>query len=207
MLLNKSINSYWLIYLLMTLLYIISIPIYAEESIGYVGFVSGRVDVLKSGKLPAIKLKKTDKVYEMDVVRTKSRSNVEIQFNDGNLIKITQRSRIELTSYKKDNRVILLPRGRLQAIVNKVKNSDKLVANRYFEIHTPSAVLGVRGTNFFVFQEKHLTKLLVKEGLVYSYNKKFPNDQVLVNAGNALSIYKSQLPTAPILSRNLTYMR
>jgi len=211
---NKLISSYWQIYLLIILSCIILTPVYAAKSVGYVSFISGRVDVFKRGKLPAIKLKKRARVYETDVVRTKSRSNVEIQFNDGNRIRINQRSRIDLKSYKTDNRVILLPRGRVQVIVKKVKIrdkirnkisnkignkiGDKIVTKRFFEVHTPSSVLGVRGTNFFVFQEKYLTKLLVKEGLVYSYNKKFPKQQVLVDAGKALSIYQSELPTTPI---------
>jgi hypothetical protein len=42
--------------------------------------------------------------------------------------------------------------------------------NRY-EVHTPTAVCGVRGTDFFMYYEKGESGATFKEGFGYGYNK------------------------------------
>ena len=62
--------------------------------------------------------------------------------------------------------VIRLSRGQVKAIVDK--NVAKRIslapdANR-FEIQTPNAVAGVRGTEFFVAYDRNVTTVLLRRG-------------------------------------------
>ena len=180
-------------YLLFIFSIVISIQSYAkaEEAIGKFSYVEGTVDVLRGGSMPAISVKVGDPVFVKDIIRTKSGSRAELTFVDGNILRIAQRSRIDISEYVteegKGSAVIRLPRGKVQAIVpeERVKRiSISPKANR-FEIHTPNAVAGVRGTDYFVFYDKNITGVVVRTGNVYLYNPKFPDVVITVTPGNS----------------------
>jgi hypothetical protein len=174
----------------------------AAEAIGKFTHVEGRVDVLKEGKLPAITAKVGDTVSVKDIIRTKSDSKAEVAFNDGNILKLAQRSRIDISEYAFDGvnkAVINLPRGKVESAV------DKRVVNRIaaspdankFEIRTPVAVAGVRGTDYFVFHDRNVTGVLVKDGVVETYNPKFPEVKVTVTAGQITTVAENKPPAPP----------
>lgn len=175
----------------------------AEEAVGKFTYVEGQVDLLKGGGLPAVSVKVGDPVYVKDIVRTKSDSKAEITFVDNSVLRIGQRSRIDVSEYGVEegrrHAVIRLPRGKVQAIVpeERVKRiSISPEANR-FEIHTPNAVAGVRGTDYFVFQERNVTGIFVLDGTVCVYNHKFMKDIVCVPLGYMTFIDPYQRPLTP----------
>ena len=53
-------------------------------------------DVMPGGKLPAVAAREGTQVQSGDFVRTKSNSRAELTFNDGSVVKIAQRSRIDV---------------------------------------------------------------------------------------------------------------
>ncbi|MFO0753510.1 MAG: Ig-like domain-containing protein [Thermodesulfovibrionales bacterium] len=92
----------------------------------------------------------------------------------------------------------MLPRGKLQAVVNKdmAKKVGLKEGNR-FEVHTPNAVAGVRGTDFFVYHNRNVTGVLVREGTVYAYNPALPKMVVNVPAGTVTTILPKNAPQPP----------
>ncbi|MCM8788299.1 MAG: FecR family protein [Candidatus Omnitrophica bacterium] len=178
--------------------------LFAQE-VGKLTAVEGRVDIIQQGKLPAIEAKLNQSVYLKDIIRTKTDSRAEITFKDGSVIKIAQRSRVDISEYLTDGgglkAQILLQRGRLGAYVpagsvEKIKSSPK--ANR-FEIKTPVAVAGVRGTNFIVSHYvNEATTVLVISGIVYSYNLNFPENIVGLRDGEMTVIKEKTPPTPPV---------
>lgn len=175
----------------------------STEAIGKFTHVEGRVDALRGGSLPAAPVKVEDPVFLKDIIRTKSDSKAEITFTDNSLLRIAQRSRIDVSEYiveeGRRSAVIKLPRGKVEAIVpeERVKRiSISPEANR-FEIHTPNAVAGVRGTDFFVFQERDTTGVFVVYGTVCVYNHRFAKDVVCVPAGHLTFIDALQRPISP----------
>ena len=184
----------------------------AAEPAGRFTFVEGRVDLLAGGALPASAVKVGDPVYVKDIIRTKSDSKAEITFEDNSMLRIAQRSRIDISEYiteaGKRSTVIRLPRGNVQAIVPQetVKPiSISPEANR-FEIHTPNAVAGVRGTEFFVFQENNFTGVFVTEGIACVQNPRFLTDMVCVPAGFMTLVDELRRPQPPRRATN-TEMR
>lgn len=171
----------------------------AAERIGAFSKVEGQVDVMRGGALPAVAAKAGDPVHVGDFIRTKTNARAEVTFSDGNLLKIAQRSRIDISEYlaagSGDSRKFNLPRGKVQAVVTKGSPTGK-TANR-FEIHTPNAVAGVRGTEFFVFHDRNVTGILVKEGSVYAFNPKVPKNVVTIPAGTVTTVSEKGAPQSP----------
>jgi len=186
-----------------------SVASQAAEAIGRLTAVAGRVDILRGGRLPAIAARKGDAVFEKDFVRTKSRSRAEIRFSDGNVIRIAPRSRIDVSEYavKRDRRSFRLSRGRIEAVVTKATATSR--SPRRFEISTPNAVAGVRGTWYFVYFDNNATGVAVKEGVVYVYNLQHPEQMVELPAGFSTLIRNGNPPdpSRPATQGELTLVR
>lgn len=176
-------------------------PAEGAEAVGSFTRVEGRVDVIRGGAA-ALAVKKGDPVFVKDIVRTKSDSKAEIVFSDGNILRLAQRTRIDVSEYTTDSantrEVIKLPRGKVEAVV-ETKIAQRVAvspqANR-FEIHTPNAVTGVRGTRYFVFHFV-FTGVLVKDGTVGVYNPKIPTVVVPVRAGTFTTVSANNPPEIP----------
>ena len=179
-------------------------PCGAAESVGKFTKVEGTVDILRGGNLPAISVKVGDAVWVKDVIRTKSNALAEILFIDGNTIKIAQRSRIDISEYlaeeNRSSEILKLQRGRVEAIVPD-KNAKRISVSpkaHKFEIHTPCAVTGVRGTRYWTYQWENCANIAVQEGTVYVYNPQFPDKVVEVPAGKMTKACEGSPPIQPI---------
>ncbi|MBI4844448.1 MAG: FecR domain-containing protein [Nitrospirae bacterium] len=135
----------------------------ASEAVGKFTAVEGKVDVLSGGSLPARPAVVGDDVYLKDAVRTKSGSSARILFNDGNVLTIEQRSRIDISEYftgGSSKGIIKLSRGRVNADVRKDVLKDTGGEAKKFEIHTPTAVAGVRGTCYAVSHVNNISYVI-----------------------------------------------
>jgi hypothetical protein len=154
----------------------------ADARVGVFAAVEGTVSVLRAGKLPSEDVKVGAPVYEGDAVRTKRLSKAEISMKDGSVLNIAESTRIDISLYKTDEAVsksvITLPRGSVRAVVSKRVTSRIEAAPdvNHFEIHTPNAVTGVRGTdeNVGFNVPRQETTTIVHEGRVEFYNKANP---------------------------------
>lgn len=206
---TKRINHYLLSFAFLLLTFTVCCLLYtayaeAAVEIGKVTQIEGRVDILREGKLPAALARLGDSVFVKDVIRTKSSSKAEITFNDATILKVAQRSRIDISEYLIDGggvskAVIDMSRGKVKADVSKtiVAQITKSPKANKFEIRTPNAVAGVRGTDFFVFHSANSTGVLVTEGKVETYNPKFPDVKVEVIAGQITNVTDNKPPTRP----------
>jgi hypothetical protein len=175
----------------------------AADTIGKFTFVTGTVDVLRAGTLPAVSAKMHDPVMLKDVIRTKSNARAEITLHDNTIVRIAQRSRIDMSEYVSTDTLtrclIELPRGMVQSIVEKGKAqriSSSPDANT-FQIRTPNAVAGVRGTDFFVAYDSDVTTVLLQEGNVCVFNQKIPGKVVCLPPGFIVTITGEQPPDQP----------
>ena len=157
--------------------------------IGKVTLVQGRVDVLKAGRNVAAPVSLGAAVDLGDIYRAKRNGRAEITFTNKNLMRIAPGTRIEITRYSvegdKSSTVARLYRGRVQAIGadDFIKRAASFAEGNRFEVHTPNAVAGIRGTNMVVFFEKGATGALFVSGRGYMYNPQQPTQIVLIVAG------------------------
>jgi hypothetical protein len=201
---NGTPNIKRLLSALVIMLLLMTGAAYAGENIATFKTVQGAVDVLKKGALPASAAKVGDSLSTGDIVRTKSGATAEVQFTDGSVLKISQRSRIDIGAYYGDSdknlTKVKLSRGRVDAVVPKPGERLALKGGaRQFEIHTPNAVAGVRGTGWGEgFNPDNITTdVAVAEGDVFVYNLNNPDLVILVSGGNYTTVSGGQPPTPP----------
>ncbi len=97
-------------------------------------------------------------------IRTGADGNAEVQFDDGSLLKVTPSTSIVLSPTKRQQKKnsVLLFFGRVWSKVSPSKTGD---AN--YEVQTPNAVCGVRGTEFETqVADDGSVRMQVKEGKV-----------------------------------------
>ena len=173
------------------------------DSVGKFTHVEGKVDVLREGTLPGKPVSVNGEVFLKDIVRTKSSAKAEILFRNNATLRIAQRSRIDISEYFQNEAngqgIVKLQRGLVRANVDKGMSQRIAVspdANR-FEIHTPNAVAGVRGTDFFVLYERNTTTVLLREGEVCVHNPKEPLKTVCMPPNYVITISGGNPPDVP----------
>ncbi|MEM3553808.1 MAG: FecR family protein, partial [Candidatus Bathyarchaeia archaeon] len=191
-----------LLILLITLFLVLPSGVFSAE-IGVFTAVEGRVDVLKGGKPPAVAAVVDMAVELNDVVRTKAESRAEIKLKDGTSIRIAPRSRIDLSQFHVDEKTVRaeinLSRGKIGTFVS-AETSQKIISDprvSKFEVKTPVAVAGVRGTSFIVNHYRNLTVIDVLTGRIYVFNTFIPDIVVDVGPGQTTSVRENRAPTAP----------
>lgn len=174
-----------------------------QEPIGHFTILSGTVDILRAGSLPALAAAPQMPLYVQDVVRTRSKSQASITFVDGNRLDVAERSRIDIREYltrEGHTRSILdLPRGKARAIVTP-ETTDRIrlpESGNRFEIHTPNAVAGVRGTDYIVLHQGAFTTVLVNKGTVHVHNPAMPDIHVTLLSGQLTSVAARRAPLPP----------
>lgn len=161
--------------------------------------VTGNVDILAQGQLPAKSAKNGDQIASGDLIRTKTGGTAEVVYQDGTTLRVAQRSRIDIGEHfsgkNPNSSEIKLTRGKVRAVVNL--DNIKVSGAKKFEIKTSNAIAGVRGTDFIVAHEKALTNVLVNDGQVYVYNIFKDGQMVNLTPGMITTVYGRNKPTPP----------
>jgi len=123
-------------------------PAYAAASIGRIVYSYGPAWVQHGEKRE--EAKKGQVMLKNDTIITGVRGRVKIIMADGSKVYIGAKSRVSLRKYSLQGSKLLDARinmlwGKARFFVNKLKSS-----NSSFSVRTPTAVLGVRGTEFIV---------------------------------------------------------
>ncbi len=132
----------------------------------YVTFLMGHAEMeTPDGNI--IKLKVGKEVTGARVLRTKDKSRIDVRLTSGSLFTINENSEMKLMAYlssksKQEKTNINLFKGKLVVEPNKVKEDGN------FDVNTPTAVAGVRGTRFSISynQQDEATRVAVERGKV-----------------------------------------
>lgn len=134
----------------LVLLLAVALPAVAQD-IGSIVEVVGGVDVLRSGKLPAIPARTGDKVAKGDIIRTKSDGRVKIALTDDSVLTIAPGTRVALSDFhyipqeQQRQAVIKIFYGLLHTLVTKIFKKEQ----PDFIVETNTATIGVRGTDYY----------------------------------------------------------
>jgi hypothetical protein len=172
----------------------------AFASSGVFMVVKGNVTVTSKGKTASAKVGL--KVFEGDVIVTGADSRAKIVMADKNVLNISPDSKLEIAVYKNNQQTgekkveLKVDQGKVRAGVEQKYDDDK----NTFRIKTPTAVAGVRGTDFSVsFNPRTRVSQVVtfKGAVAFALNKE-GQKPVLVLAGQRSNVDPSQLsPSAP----------
>ncbi len=195
---NLSKNTKFTVLLVALLLFFLPNIASASNSVGTITIILGRVDLLKPGSERAVTVFAGRQLEIGDVVRTKSGSKAELALNDGSIIRLAQKTRFEITEFsieggKRNKSSFGLLRGKLRAIVSD--NASLRSNPGSFEVHTPTATGGVRGTDFYIYYIGS-SGILVTEGTVAVFSPP-TGKYTTVTAGYATNVGQGMPPDVP----------
>lgn len=123
-----------------------------KKAQGVFTVVKGKVEVQRAGKKRSRAVRVGTKVYPKDTIISAKNSRAKVVMVDENILNISPNSKLEITEYEYDKsnnkkKVMLnLMYGKVRSTVNQKYDGEKNV----YRVKTPSAVAGVRGTDFLV---------------------------------------------------------
>lgn len=163
------------------------------EPVGTFTRIEGSVDILRPSELSALKPTVGDPVSMGDAIRTKRNGKAEIKFRDETVIQLAPETRITIDEYSfrgtdtRERGLLGLLRGKVRAIVSKVKGAVMPVSrsDASFNIKTPTAIAGVKGSQLIVYYERGVTGVIFIEGEGFIHSHVKPERVVKVRRGQA----------------------
>ena len=138
------------------------------NDIGIFTSFEGLVRATRFSTSEAVQVSAAEPVFYKDRIETDEESRVVLRFDDMSVLTLGEESIVEINAMiydpqqKSRETVIKLVRGKLRVKASKIASSK---AN--FEVRTPTAVIGVRGTEFVVDVDRQgKTNVVTLEGLV-----------------------------------------
>lgn len=187
-------------------------PAGAAETYGLMMIVKGQVQVAKSKATP-VGAKVGSKVYPQDTIITGKDSRAKIVMSDRNIINVLPETKLRIDEYiselKEKNVRLSLFEGKVRTNVEqKYDNSE----NR-FEIKTPSAVVGVRGTQFLTSYKRATNMTAVTtfrgevafRGIDALSNKQ--TEAVMVRRGETAENLDGKKPGTPVKINPIEFKR
>jgi hypothetical protein len=163
---------------------------------------TGKVSILRNGE--KISGSRGMKLFASDQLMTSANSAAKILFADGSNFVVMQESSIEVEAYWTEAHAA-------KTTINSVFNVVRGKARFFFKprdgghegtVKTANAIMGVRGTSFFVdtVKEKE-TELVVLTGTVAVFNPQKPDEEVLVKEKETTSISSEKAPLPPTAAK------
>jgi len=108
----------------------------------------------------------------------------------------------------RSNQVMKLDRGKVQAVSGEefVKKVSSFAEGNKFEVHTPNAVAGIRGSGMTVGFAQMVTGLFFETGKGYFYNPSAPGRVVNVTAGFVSFVVSSGGMQSRPVQGNVSYV-
>jgi hypothetical protein len=153
--------------LVAVILLVLLFPFAARAAVvGHFTKVQGDVDLLKAGKLPALRVKVRDGVEPGDIVRTKTKARAELTMVDNSVIILAPNSRLAVADYVYDaakgerRAVIRVFRGLIHTVVSRILPT----VQPNFTLETHTAIIGVRGTDWYTLLAPAFTSIYLAQG-------------------------------------------
>ncbi len=131
---------------------------------GLINFTTGDVKIINNGQ--SVTANTGDKITQGMTVKTGAKSIVDIYF-EGSVIRILEKSSVVMTELvknltdSKELTELYVENGKVFSKVTR-----KLTQGEKFRVNTPTAVAGVRGTEFLVSEENGKSNIACIEGKV-----------------------------------------
>ncbi|MBI2606510.1 MAG: FecR domain-containing protein [Deltaproteobacteria bacterium] len=148
----------------------------AEEPAGKIVILKGKAERTSAGAAKAARLKEGAPIFAGDTIATMADAHVKLVLKDESEIVLPSSSKFTVESFSKEEKkpnVLSVFVGSLRAKVTKSASGDTKML-----VKTPSATMGVRGTDFqAIYNEKtKMTSLVTFEGSVAMAKLDSPSD-------------------------------
>ncbi len=138
---------------------------------------------------------------EGTMIETSPEAKMLLRLEDGSEVLIGPHSRLLLKrEYLPTGTTLFdLLLGRIKAVVTK-----RYTGSPSFQLGTPSAIIAVRGTRFYVEVNSHeVTEVDVEQGLVQVAGRKDPDNFVLLEPGFSTRVGPDMNPEAPVPTESI----
>jgi len=174
---------------------------------GIINFVMGEVSIVSDGQTKPANA--GDSITQGMIIKTGKKSVADIYFS-GSVIRILENSSVVMKELirdlqsNKEMSEFYVEKGKLFS-----KVSRKLTEGEKFKVSTPTAVAGVRGTEFLVEEDDGKSKIACIEGAVAVHEaEKSEADAVIVEAGKEASLEKGKpISVSDLKAQNLENIR
>jgi hypothetical protein len=189
-------NKFLKIALLTVIVFTIS-AINAEAArIATLTYFKGEVQVKRSDKNVWVKAQLKMPLYVSDSVKTLKKASAEILLDDGSVIRLKESSLMEIRGMSEDKQA---KKSSFGVILGKVWTDVAPQApGSTFELHGPSATVGVRGTRLAIsVGADNEMRVLVFNGMVRVTSSKTGAASMMLNANQALDVSSARNLSAP----------
>ena len=172
----------------------------AAQEIGTVTRVQGTAQLFRQSAEP-IMVTRGLAVQRQDRIRTAANSSVRIELADGSILSLGEKAGLKLSDfeYKAGAKRTATMEMTLGKVLVFAKDFRKLKANS-FQVKTPTAVVGVRGTLFVVWvQSDTITRVTCYENEVAVYNVFKPGEIVVLPPNSSTDVIRQNPPSKPLL--------
>jgi len=173
-----------------------------QKSIATVAERALPAEVKRSGQTAWDEVPDGGEIYLGDTLRTGKGGRLKIIFNDKSIMILAEDTTLEVTQHvydpdsKENSSLFKLYEGKVRAIVGELFGPQSK-----FEIQTPVAVAGVKGTDFETHHPKPCTTVYTQAGDSYAKNvDPGITGQVVVPSGFLTTICQGQKPTEPVVA-------
>ncbi len=173
------------------------------QSIGSITAIEGEVYLSHRGDTAAFQAMLGDLIYLYDHVQTEKGARVQILFQDESLLNLAENTYIQITEYiysPDENRrssVFRIMMGKVRAIVGRYFAG----AGSGYKVSTPTAIIGVRGTHFFVdatlSDETTVVCVESSPDLVVRNIQEEVAGEVILTSGLMTKVLEGEPPTSP----------
>lgn len=181
---------------------------FAGKSIGKITRLKGRVTIYRNGARVGQSAKNGMTLQQNDKIKTRARAYLRFKLKDGSIMTLGQKTELTLDKFtydpKKKERVAFfkVALGKLRVFANRML---KYRDNR-FQVKTPTAVAGVRGTVFMVWvQSPTVTRVACFDSAVEVSSVDKPGEIVVITKNIATSVSKGAAPSQPVLMTEKTF--
>lgn len=174
-------------------------PAFAGSKAGIFLQVGGKVLVTRAGAKPIPAAPKGE-IFLKDVIETKKNSAVELKFDDGTKMVLRENTKIAVTQFlfqpqqRKRETTIQVFFGKVKAVI--AKTFDKKTSRT--QLQTPTATVGIRGTEVALEVTKSVTKVYCLKGLLEAFSPGFPDKIVDISAGKFSEVLRGKFPGVPV---------
>jgi hypothetical protein len=175
-----------------------------SEPIGSITRIEGEVFLAHEGDTAMFEAMLGDPIYLKDHIQTEKDSRVQVLFDDESLLNLAENTTMQITEY------VYSPEKR--SCIFRIWGKVRAIVGRYFpgagsryEVHTPTAIIGVRGTHFIVdatlTEETTVVCLDTSRDLVVRNMRDDVAGEVILTGGLMTKVLEGQPPTPPVPAR------
>lgn len=174
-------------------------PVFANSKAGIFLQVGGSVTVTRAGAKAVSALPKGE-IFLKDVIEVKKNSAAELKFEDGTKVVLRENTKIAVTQFlfqpqqRKRETTLQIFFGKVKAVVTKT--FDKKTSKT--QLQTPTATVGIRGTEVALEVTRSVTKVYCLKGLLEAFSPGFPDKVIDISAGKFSEVLKGKFPSVPV---------